>query len=48
MYPIAVKQGIASDEYWDKTLEEILVQVEANREKENDSLKMKANTNHAL
>lgn len=46
MYPIAVKEGIPSDEYWDKTLEEILVQVEANREKEKDELKVKANLDY--
>lgn len=48
MYPIAVKQGIASDEYWEKTLEEILVQVEANREKESDGLKIKANLDYRM
>lgn len=48
MYPIAVKEGIPSDEYWNKTLEEILVQVEANREKESDGLKTKANMDYRM
>lgn len=48
MYPIAVKGGIPSDEYWNKTLEEILTQVEANRERETDDLKVKANMDYRM
>lgn len=48
MYPMAVKSGIPSDEYWNKTLEEILVQVEQNREREKDELKAKANLDYRM
>lgn len=48
MYPIAVKQGIPADDYWNKTLEEILIQVEQNREKEKDELMAKANLDYRM
>lgn len=48
MYPIAVKAGIPSDEFWGKTLEEILVQVEQNREKEKEELMAKANLDYRM
>ena len=31
MYPLAVEDGIASNEYWMLTFDEILVQIEANQ-----------------
>lgn len=48
MYPLAVRAGIPADEYWTKTLEEILVQVEQNKEKEKEELKIKANLDYRM
>lgn len=42
MYPLAVQKGIPSDEYWNMTLEEILVQVDANQFNQEQSAMEKA------
>lgn len=48
MYLPAVQNGIPSDEYWSKTFEEIIIQVNANQRNKEDELKQEANLNYRL
>lgn len=42
MYPQAVEAGIPATEYWSMTLEEIMIQVSANRKNKENELREKA------
>lgn len=42
MYPQAVEAGIPATEYWGMTLEEIMIQVQANKKVKENELKEKA------
>ena len=42
MYPQAVEAGIPSTEYWGMTLEEIMIQVQANKKVKENELKERA------
>lgn len=42
MYPQAVEAGIPSTEYWSMTLEEVLIQVNANKKRHENELREKA------
>lgn len=42
MYPKAVEAGIPATEYWGMTLEEIMIQVQANKKVKENELKEKA------
>lgn len=48
MYPLAVQRGIPSDEYWEKTLEEILVQVDANQQNKQQEVVLQANLDYRM
>lgn len=48
MYLPAVQNGIPSDEYWSKTFEEIIVQVDANQRIKEEDIKQEANLNYRL
>lgn len=42
LYPQAVEAGIASTDFWSMTLDEIMVQVEANKKRHENSLRQQA------
>lgn len=42
LYPQAVEAGIASTDFWSMTLDEIMVQVEANKKRHENSLREQA------
>lgn len=42
MYPLAVEAGIPATEYWGMTLEEIMIQIQANKKIKQNELKEKA------
>lgn len=48
MYPLAVQNGIPSDEYWGLTLEEILIQVEANQKIREADVKQQAHMDYRM
>lgn len=48
MYPLAVENGIPSDEFWGLTLEEINVQVEANQRVQEKETMLKANLDYRM
>lgn len=48
MYPLAVRAGVGADDYWDMTLKEVVIQVEANRLRHMDALRERGIMDHKL